>query len=314
MPFRKLTVALLLVFMLSLGMSTAQGQGLDVCLGLDAAACEAINSATENTLAATSFFQTFTITFNLANVPGEPAPITFAVTGSGPVTLDMMSMDLPINFDQTLVVTLPGEQMATVQARLLDGIMYVQTAEGEPWMGINLVEAMNNPEMSGLPIDPEALSDPSALLADLPFDPTGLLMALPQALSAPGFLSYTNAGPAYTFVADFAALFSSPEFSSVLQAAGEAANDPSIASFGMILPMIVPSATITVNQVINTGGNYVENLTFTADATIAAGMLTGESAADPIELDLVFNVQITQVNEGFSIVAPENVQMAPMGN
>jgi hypothetical protein len=307
--------ALLSALLLAIVAPVSQAQ-LDPCLGLSASDCALINEASANTLAsAQSFFQEWTIDFSVNGVPGSGA-ISFNAVGSGPVVLDMMNADLPLKFDQTINVSFndgtTGDSGA-VQARIVDGVFYFESGQG--WMGVNLLEVANNPALAGqLPINPEDL-----MSGDIPgLDTEALGSALPALLglvNTPGFLNYSRSGADFTFVADLAALTKSPDFSTALinlsGALGEQGQQ--IAGFGMILPMLLSEGKITVVQTVNEEARIVTGLQFLVNASVNAGMLTGDSAAAPVVVDLKFTVSLSRVNEAFDIVAPEGAMMMPLG-
>jgi len=308
--------ALLSVVLLALMASISQAQDIDPCLGLAEADCALINEASANTLAsAQSFFQDWTIDFTVSGIP-DSAPLTFNATGSGPVVLDMASADLPIKFDQTMNVSFnDGTNSANgpVQARIVDGVFYFEFGQG--WQGVNLVEALDDPAIAGqLGVNPEDL-----LGGQVPgMDTEALGSALPAILglvSTPGFLNYSRNGADFTFVADLAALAQSPDFGTALTnlsgALGEQGQQ--IASIGMILPALLSEGKITVVQTVDEAAKIVTGLQFLTNATVNAGMLTGDTAAAPIVVDLKFTVSLSRVNEAFDIVAPEGATLLPLG-
>jgi len=308
--------ALLSVLLLAVMGPVSQAQDLDPCLGLSASDCALINEASANTLAsAQSFFQEWTIDFSVSGVPDSGA-ISFNAVGSGPVALNMMSADLPLKFDQTMNVSFndgTNSSSGPVQARLVDGVFYFESGQG--WMGVNLLEVANNPALADqLPINPEDLmsGDISGL------DTEALGSALPALLglvNTPGFLNYSRSGADFTFVADLAALTKSPDFSTAIMdlsgALGEQGQQ--IAGLGMILPMLLSEGKITVVQTVNEEARLITGLQFLVNASVNAGMLTDDSAAAPIVVDLKFTVKLSRANEAFDIVAPEGAMMMPLG-
>ena len=303
---RNLLIMLVLAFTLVMG-NLASAQDVDLCFGLDADACATIAEASANSAAATSFVQDFAINFAVTGTP-DGQDITFSVEGSGPVVM-AMDQQIPLNFDAVMDVVLPGDMAASLSARLVDGIMYIQTAEGEPWMGMNLLDAA---AQGGLPIDPNALlADPESAMGALPMDQVEAFLPI---LQVPGFLTYVSDGDTYTFTADLTALISAPEFSAALESIGEAVGDPSVAQLGMLAPMLLSEGTITVTQVVDPALNAVTELSFDVVAVVDAGMLTGDTEAAPLEIILNFNVVLSEVGGTFDIVVPDNVEMQSMGD
>lgn len=311
------TATLALVMMLTMIFASATS-AQDTCFGLAEADCQAIGSATENTLATvTSFYQNWSIDFSVTGVPG--AELMFKANGEGPVVFDFAGA-FPISFDQKVAVTFndgSGEQSGETGAIIVDGVLYLDM--GGQWMGVSLLEALANPEALGLPVDPAALlggdADPAA---------AGQLesaMAVAEQFGAlaavPGFLTYVREGDTFTFTADVATLAKDPAFSEVLTglAANENQDIAQVAGIGMMLPMLLENGKVTVSQTIDAAANVVTNLKFTTDVSINAAMLSSDMT-DPIVVALVFDVTLSQANAAFELVAPEGaiMQELPAGN
>lgn len=322
MKIRATLLAMTLVLVL-LFASVIRAQDMG-CFGLSAEDCQAISEATNNTLAAaSSFTQDFSIDFKATGIPGG-GDITFSVKGTGPVTMNMSAASgIPLNFASTMDVSFSGpdgDGTATLEVRLVDGILYIQNPEDGKWMGVNLAEAMSDPSALGLPVNPNdvagAAMDPAAALegAGLDMESLGALMGL---MSVPGFLNYTRAGDTFTFTADVGTLFKSAEFSQTMAALGESMqSNPDMAQNAMMLqmvPMLFDSGIITVVQKVDPALNAVTDLSFNIDASINAGAAMGDSSAPPIVLQLAFNVKLSGIGETYEIVAPEGAEMMPMG-
>lgn len=307
----KLRVFVLLSALLLAIMASVSHAQLDPCLGLSASDCALINEASSNTLArAQSFFQDWSIDFSVSGVPGS-GPITFNATGSGPVVLDMMNADLPLKFDQSMNVSFndgTSGDSGPVQARIVDGVLYVEFGQG--WRSLNLTEAINNPEVAGqLPLNADDLlsGDISGL------DAEALGSALPALLglvNTPGFLNYSRSGADFTFVADLGTLLKASDFSTALMGLSGALDEQGqqIAGIAMVLPMLLSEGKITVVQTVDEAAKVITGLQFLVNAAVNAGMLSGDSSAAPIVIDLKFTVQLSRINEAFDIVAPESAE------
>lgn len=319
MKVRTVFVSVIAILMLMFA-AVVDAQDVDPCLGLNESDCQLINTATLNTLAsAQSFNQNWTINFSVTGSPtGED--VIFNATGSGPVVLDMAAMDgIPLTFQQMIDVEfsdMGSMQSASLVATLSDGIFYFDLGDGNV-QGINLMEAMDAAESGGmgLPIDPsEIMEDPtSALGEDVDME---ALMTLGEDLGAlaaiPGFLNYNRDGAVYTFTADIGTLISNPDFSNALMQIGEATGQSDVASMGMLLPMLLDNGVITVRQTVDEANMLVTGLNFRLDGTVNAGALTGETEMPPIVIVLDFNVELSDLNGNFSIVAPENATLIPL--
>jgi len=317
MKFRAIIATLFTTLMLALS-SLVSAQDVDLCFGLAQADCDAITAAYATEV--NSFTQDFSINFSLTGLPAEAGgDITFNVSGVGPFAVDL-SKELPVEMALPMNVSFSGPDGSgegSIEIRIVDGFVYIQNPEDtSEWIGVNALEAANDPSLTGglgLPLDPASLTeaDAEALMADLPIDEDTL--ALIDALAAvPGFLAYERAGDTYTFTADVGALITAPEFNQALETIGELTGDPSVASMGMIVPMLLSDGTMQVVQVVDPGSNTVTGLEFYMDATVNGSMLDA-SLTEPIVVNLDFTVQLSDINADFTFEAPANATIMPTG-
>jgi len=306
MKIRRMLAAGVVAALTFAGVSQAQ----DTCFGLSEADCALIASATQNTLAsATSFNQTWSIDFNVTGVPDSEA-VTFSITGSGPVVIDLMNQEMPISFNQRMELSAPS--MATINAILKDGTLYFETGDGA-YQSINLMEALEQQAQSGaLPVNPQDLLSGGGM-GDMD-QAMGALSALGDITTIPGFLNYSRAGADFTFVADLTVLLNNPSFQTAINSLSEAAgpDGAQLAMLGSLLPMLLSEGKITVVQTVDEGANLVTGIDFIVNGTINAAMLDS-SATDPIVLTLNFSVDLSGVNEMYDIVAPANATPVDMG-
>jgi len=291
------------------------------CLNLAAADCEYLNAATANTASAlsTSFRQTFTMDLTVSGVP-ESGDVEFHVTGNGPVvTNEDATGDIPVDFAANLDVnftdgTTPNAM--TLEVRLVDGVFYYQDpADNNAWKGISLEDAMaqagtQNPMMQ----DPTAF-DPAALQEALGLD-DATMEAIMSLTEAEGFLDYTRSGETFTFTADVGALLKSNEWTTfTTEVAPLLQQNPDTAQAAMmlgVLPMLLSEGTIQVVQVVDPALNAVTNVSLLIDATVNAGMMSGDSSMPPVVLSFAFNFQASEVGGAFTIEAPADAEMQEM--
>lgn len=323
MKVRAVVISILaLVLLLSGAVITAQDSGADACLGLSPEDCQLINTASMNTFAsAQSFNQNWEINFSVTGVPDSP-PISFNATGVGPVVLDLAAAGdgIPISVQQDINVNMSspdGDESATLVATLVDNIFYIEM-DGEV-QGVDLMEAMNAAESGAfdgfLPVDPAAMmEDPtSAMGEDMDMEAMmGLTSELAALSEIEGFLSYTRDGSTFNFTADLGTLISAPEFMQAMSAIGEASGDPESAQMAAMLPMMFDTAVMTVQQRVDEANMIVNGLTVTLDATIDPMMITGEAEGEPVVITFLFNVDLSDINNEFSITAPANATLIPL--
>lgn len=311
MKIRTLCITLLLAILMLLPV-IANAQDLDPCLGLSEADCEVINSANENTTATVdSFMQTFTIDFSATGIPD--GDLTFSLQGSGPV-MGMMGATPAFSAVMDVQFSSPdGSGSAQVEARLVDGVLYIRDTAAEAWQSIDLNETMSafdDPEAmsslfesAGLPFDPTALAgsggemseeDQAAMMAMM-----GVMGQALALVETPGFLSYVRAGDDFTLTMDLLPLLNNPEFDALGESLSAAGEDMAEAAAALpMLKTLIQEGKVTVTQSVDTANNLVTGLTFTTDFTVAAGEA-------PVVIDLVFTVNLSEVNGTFEIAAPD---------
>lgn len=322
MKVRAVIISILALVLVLSGAAVSAQDGPDACLGLSPEDCQLINTATMNTLAsAQSFSQNWEINFSVTGVPDSP-PVSFNATGTGPVVLDMNATgdSIPLSFQQDISVDISspdGNQTGTLVATLVDNIFYIEM-DGQA-QGFDLMEAMNAAESGAfdgmLPVNPaEVMEDPTAALGeDVDMEAMmGLTSELAALSEVPGFLTYTRDGNTFNFTADLVALISAPEFTEAMNAIGEASGDPQSAQMAAMLPMMFDTAVMTVQQRVDEANMIVNGLTVTLDATVDPMMITGEQDGEPVVITFMFNVDMSDINNEFSIAAPANATLVPL--
>lgn len=303
MKLRSIFVTFVALMMLVMGsVVQAQDMGMDPCFGLAQADCDEINNAFVGTLGALAAGSA-TVTID-ADVSLSGVPDTEDFTLDSTTTLDILQgtnavipvdMGLALNAEFVDLVGL-GLTSTTIEARLVDGVGYLQDPTGSGmWFALDLVAAQDSPlitqQLEGLPIDPEAAAagDLSAL-EDLGVDVPDMeaLLSLLSLLELPGLITYERAGDVYTFTIDLSvlALLNTPEYEEELNTLTEVASaiDPSAAFIIPTLPSLLDEGTITIVNYVNDG--IVDTVDFDMNFTISAGMLTGDMEAAPIVFSL----------------------------
>ena len=291
--------------------------GQDMCYQLSADDCQAINDAYAGLEGVNSFAMDYSIDLNISGLPEDAgfSAMTFSNAGTGTFAMDMEAA-FPIQMDLTMTTNATGPEPvenSVIPIRIVDGFLYMDVGDG--WRGVNLVEAMSNPDALGLPFDPNALaSGDMSGLEEAGMDPNmmmgmmGSVMALSE---VDGFLTYARNGNTFTFTADAGVLISDPAFTEVLTAMGE--TDPDLAQAAAMAPfltMLLDNGTIVINQGIGEGG-FVDTIDFLVDFTIDMSALD-PSMAEPIVFDLDFTVQISDPNGMFEFVAPADAIIEPL--
>jgi hypothetical protein len=221
-----------------------------------------------------------------------------------------------IAFDASLTGTDP--QQGSAEFRLIDGDLYLMVSEaGEQWLKLNLPQIIQAGMQSGnMPFDPSMIAgaagavDPAQLAAlgsafeQVPNLVTGSAADGPAVDSVP-----TRALTANVDLKPLGEFLSSPQASQALQQAfGDQA-----AMIGMVGPMLQPifnTTTIEATRYIGVSDQMPHGLRFVFNTTLdpqTLAMLSGETpaaGAQPVTVNLEFEVRIGQLNTAQPVTAP----------
>lgn len=289
-------------------------QEIDPCFALPAEDCAVIGSASANTQTSlTSFTHTFSLDFNLSGLTelGLGEDVTLSVDGTG-IFSQADGEVVPAVLSLTLEGKLGDTDTGVINVRLVDDIVYIQMDDAV-WQSIAIQEVLESPTLS------------TANLAQLSLNGTDTENALAASLESisallnvPDFINYERltdeAGRApFSFSLDFVPLFASSEFQQTLnQALGLAARlDPNVESTAMIAPLVLEQSDLKVNltQYVDVNANLIDGLTLSIDGTVDLNTLLGtteENQVEPITLNVDFAVQLADINQPQTVVAPEN--------
>ncbi len=324
---------------------SAQGDDTLTCFNLAEEDCTILLAATANSENINSFAMDYSVAVSLIGLEaigpmlGETGGDTVIdVKGDGTFTM-VEDVFPPIAMETSLDASMTGaeNQSGSMSIVIADGFAYFRDSETETWLGQSIVEAMNSPEIAGLLggfLGEGDLSDlPSGALSPeglLGSDMAGMLESAGMSdvmgmLQIPGFINHVREADVdmmgqnmhvFKLTLDSAPLFESPEFQSLLTNAltAAAAEDPDMASFGMLLPMLLDGTSITLEQTQYVGADdmFIHGLGLDLVATLDMSALmttSGSSGSDmqmpPITLEVHFEVTLDQINESFEIMAPE---------
>jgi hypothetical protein len=271
------------------------------------------------------------------------ADMAINVTGNGPLSYDMeampplsTSLSITGNFDDGI-----APEAGTIEMIMVDGIIYVREGEGQ-WEGVTFEDAMNSMDpdtqamlgglmggdLSALPagaLTPGELAggDPTAMLEQLGIGAEAL-----NIMNIPGFITQSRVADTvvdgqtmYVFetVIDSGPLFASPDFQTILNGvlgsvSGESADAAEIA---MLAPMLLSglSVNVTLSQWIGADDMFVHGMSFDMVAGLDLAVLFGAAGGEgemqlpPITLTIGFDLNLSDINGTFDIVAPEGAKM-----
>ena len=275
---------------------------------------------------------------------GMPGDITLHVEGSGPYAMVSSETFPPIILDVALNAMFDSgsdSQSASMEFRIVDGYMYFTDPDTGEWAGMLVQDAMTYAEnemgltglfgsggdMPGGELNPQDLmnSDPAALM-----DAAGLGEDAAALLDVPGFINHVRLADqdmmgqsmhVFELTLDFTPLFASTEFQNILNTAITQATeaDPEAAQMAMVVPMLLGglSGNLVETQMVGADDNFVHGTGVDLNASLDLGVLmppSSSSSSDtpqlpPIDLGFSFNVNLDQINETFSVAAPEGATM-----
>jgi len=294
------------------------------CFGLSAEDCELIDTASATSLGVSSFNQEFSVDFSLTGLAmlapllGPEVPvngdITLNVTGSGPLYIDASTAEGAV-VDLTMDVELVNgteTTTTTVGVTLLDGFVYLDL--GDQVLGIPTEAAT---EQAGM--DMEA-GDATTLAELAEIDPMTMGIAGASTDLPPSWtnlITYERAGDEYTFFVDVSGILATDEIAMVLPMVlgmvdTESLGLGDLGDLTALLPIINEALIMdmTVNQRVDTELGAVTGLTFDTNIEFDLGVAAGSPGAfPPIIIDLTFNVDISDVNGSFEVVAPEGAEI-----
>jgi len=336
----KRLLALVMVLVLALGFASVAGaQDGSGCYNLAAGDCEIINSAYANAAGITSFYQSWSIDFEASGLGilgmlaggGVPESVTFTNTGEGPFVIDP-SAEFPILMytDQTASMS-AGEEVqdfGTYAFALVNGHLYFPDGTGNN-IGIPL-EVLLDPEVLGLDEQLGAMGLPAGSLdfsmddleittfGDILGDTSGG-MGGTDAFLAP-YSDYVRLADEemmgqtmYPFVysLDLGGLLNSEEFSGLMAlAGGMGGDDPSIAAAMEVVPMLLGGleGNIVMESWVGADDGYIHLWAIGMDMTLDLSALMGgePGSMEPVTMDFLFEVEISQQNESFDVPVPAN--------
>lgn len=323
MTLRKISLYLLFVLLLMAGSVVGAQEEIDLCFGLNADDCAAINAASLGAPVVDSLNVNLDINFSAANIPvGEGTVGSVDFTTNAVVGIVGFNEDLP-NIGGSVVLNgatenldallgMPGLGEIGLEFRLVDGLFYFQNPTSGEWAYVDLMAVMSDPTFAeGMGsvtelASPDALTDALGSDGEMP-DIAALGDAVTAIVSLPGFLSYTRDGDVFTFTVDLTALAALDnetlfELSDLVSAVDETAG-----GLVFVLPSIFDEGTITVTQTIDPSGEFLQALGFNVAAVTSAL----DPTSDPATVDLDVSLSLTDFDAVAAAVAPEGATEIP---
>ena len=322
-------VALFLVVVLALSLTSVVSAQNPGCFDLSADDCAVIQTASANSNSITSFDMAFEIDIVASNLgvlqmfsPGLPEAATFNITGVGPFQF-VPDSEVPVEMYLDMTVDIDaGADMMQLSSEfpfaITNGHLY---GPFDP-----------SGSIVGLPIDAEDLAGAAASagagavvpmdmmvgsIGDIMGDTEGMGMAL---AGMEQYFTYIRgddvdlmgmtASP-FIFTIDVTSLLQSPEAMAVIEMAGGMAGDnPSVAGtmelIGPLLEAIVSEFSFTQYVVGDMVQGLGSDLYFEIDLSPLMGAAPG--SMQPIVVEVFFETVVTNMNTPFEISAPDGAR------
>ncbi|MCU0481033.1 MAG: hypothetical protein MUE54_07455 [Anaerolineae bacterium] len=313
-----LSVMVMALLVMFIPATSAQEGG---CYNLPQADCDYINAAAANTAAATSFYQKFSLNFEVSGLqgiamlsPGLPSAISFQVAGEGAFVVDTAD-EFPANLNLPMSVTIDGTP-AEVGFSVVDSVLYF-SFNGQTF-GVPILDFLNEMGAGDL------------LNTDTMNSNVDALGGMGSMFPVDSFINYTREGDVdwngmsvspFMLTFDLSGLLQSPEVGSLLGMAapmlgGGAEADPTLTMLLQAIPQLMGALDLKldVTQYVGTD-NFIHKLTFnfngTADLDTMIGALMGGAGGGQsmglgvVTIAIAFDVELTQINEALTVTAPE---------
>jgi len=334
--FRSAVFAILVALMAFVPVMSTHAQA-DMCFGLKADDCallQGMGGADMSKLS--SFVMDYSITAKMTGTGSSD--VDFSVTGNGPFSIDATKMSsassnpmaaitgLTVANTITASLTASGQtQKGTFEFRILDGTLYFMgdMATQGKWMSVDLAQAlgaaMSNPQFSGA-MNPG--SNPAAAAA---MDPE-VLANLGKAFMAPGVITAKRAADitidgqavaAFQFNFDIVSLLKAPEFKPAIQkimasqSSGTEITDQQLNQFISAAQTMLKDTKFSVTEYVGTTDKLPHGfgLDFSLKLDPAtAGMVTGSSNAQALNVDFHFLITLSKVGEAVAVTAPAGAE------
>ncbi len=305
------------------------------CVGLSADDCQIVTDAIAQTEELQSFTQSYS--FELSITGGDAmgmSAVSIQSEGSGPfVAMPDGDAMAPFNMglDMTGSISGTGDDMSgSFSMAVVDGIVYFQNPETGTWGGVKaedlfavLAEQMGS-MMGGTMGGGSSSSSPEEMLNNPAVGQLAMAAMTFDPFAIDGFISQARGDDAeldgqtmyaFTHTFDVDALLTSPEFQELVSAGSTAAMEasPDAAQMAMLAPMFAQmvSGEVTFTRWIGADDGFAHRLVVAADVNLdLSAMMAGSSSSDapempPINLSLNLTVDLTNINDTASPVAPE---------
>ncbi len=288
---RRLVILMTLLFLLTGAMLTQAQVAID---GLSDADLALLVSASEGMDADSLHFDMDLF----VGVDGDP-DVDFQIALAGTAAFGADDAGEPIMTMELAGTTTTGTAEAiplNVSLRLVDGVLYLRLGDGQIWQGMNFDESLS---ATGLDLDVTQLAGAQAL-DFLGWLETGGL----DEFSSGERLADEEGLANFHIEVDLNAWLLSPTFANLLQVAGAATGDDSLAAVGPLLGMLLDDLLLTFEPAIEIDGGLLRQLDLELGMSLNTAMLGGGQAL-PAVISVTLGLDDMRYNEPLEVSAPE---------
>lgn len=231
-------------------------------------------------------------------VDGDPA-VDFQIALAGTAAFGADDADEPIMTMELAGTTTTGVAdpvPLNVSLRLVDGVLYLRLGDGQIWQGMSFDE---NLSATGLDLDVTQLAGAQAL-DFLGWMQTGGL----DAFSSGERLADADGLANLNIEVDLSAWLLSPTFANLLQLAGAATGDDSLAALGPLLGVLLDDLLLTLEPAIEIDGGLMRQLGLELGMSLNSSMLGGGQAL-PAVISVTLALDDMRYNQSLEVSAPE---------
>ena len=226
------------------------------------------------------------------------AELDMQVSLSGPAAFGADDDDQPLmtmDLEGTTSTGTDEETPLFVRLRLVEGVLYLRTGEGEAWQGMAFDDSLS---ASGLDLTQVAGAQALDFLGWL--ESAGL-----DEFSSGERLEDEDGRANFHIEVDLGAWLTSPAFADLLALVGETTDDESLAALGPLLSMLLDDLLLELRPVIEIDGGLMRQLTLELGMSVNAAVLGGSSDADATVISITLLLENMRYNEPLEVTVPE---------
>ncbi len=226
------------------------------------------------------------------------AELDMQVSLSGPAAFGADDDDQPLMTMDLEGTTSTGSDEETplfVRLRLVEGVLYLRTGEGEAWQGMAFDDSLS---ASGLDLTQVAGAQALDFLGWL--ESAGL-----DEFSSGERLDDEDGLAKFHIEVDLDAWLSSPAFADLLTLVVDTTGDESLTSVGPLLGLLLDDLLLELEPGIEIDGGLLRQITLELGMNVNSAVLGGSNDADPTVISITLALENMRYNESLEVTVPE---------